>query len=165
MGLAGQSSTSKLCSSEEQFKDLQDLWSSRMYVLPLLFTHRAGVQGQSTNLEKAGGVDSCKTVNLTNPNSGFQRMTLPVSGLTWTHQKRAGPRWTTPKFPQASTAPKNPGPCHSPSVSHFCSIVHESYILTGKQCQAGLYTCTPVTRSAIKHSQSILIPIVLLVLC
>lgn len=56
MGVAGQSSTSKLSSTEEQFKDLQLL----VDVLPLLFTHVAGVQGQSTNLENAGGVEVVK---------------------------------------------------------------------------------------------------------
>lgn len=82
-------------------------------------------------------------------------MTLPFSGLKWTHAHKL-----------ALTAPKDPGPCHSPCVADFCSIVHKGYMsFKGSTSQDGLYMDTPVTCSAIKSLQSILILIVLIVLC
>lgn len=54
MGIAAQGSISKLSPTEEQSKDLEDL-GCLADVLPLLFTHTVGVQGQRTNVENVGG--------------------------------------------------------------------------------------------------------------
>lgn len=54
MGIAAQGSISKLSSTEEQTKDLEDL-GYLADALPLLFTHTLGAQGQRTNVENVGG--------------------------------------------------------------------------------------------------------------